>query len=197
MGAGKTTVGRTLAQLTGKRFVDSDHEIEARTGVKVSVIFDIEGEAGFRDREQAMIDELTQEAGVVLATGGGAVLRAENRVYLASRGMVVYLHGQPEDLYKRIAHDRSRPILRADDPLLRMQTLYGVRDPLYREVADLVVNTGRQSARALAVELQARLQAAAHGTPPQPIASSLAVRDAAPHDSAAHNRVAEPLSAQS
>ena len=163
MGAGKTTVGRALAQLTGKRFVDSDHEIEARTGVKIPVIFDLEGEQGFRDREQAMIDELTRESGVVLATGGGAVLRPENRAHLASRGMVVYLHGQPEDLYKRIAHDRNRPILRSDDPLVRMQTLYGIRDTLYREVADVVVNTGRQSVRTLALELQAKLQDAVYG----------------------------------
>ena len=158
MGAGKTTVGRQLASITGKRFVDSDLEIEARLGVKIPVIFDLEGEAGFRDREAAMIAELTQESGIVLGTGGGSVLRPENRAHLASRGTVIYLHGLPDELHRRTRHDRNRPILRADDPLARLTSLYEFRDPLYREVADVVVDTGKQSVKVLVERLLAQLE---------------------------------------
>jgi shikimate kinase len=149
MGAGKTTVGRQLAAEFGKAFHDTDHEIERRTGVKIALIFEIEGEAGFRAREKQVIDQLTQLAGVVLATGGGAVLDAGNRSHLAERGVVVYLHGQPKDLWHRTRHDKSRPLLQGTDPLEKLQHLYLQRDPLYREIADLVVDTGRQSTRAM------------------------------------------------
>jgi len=153
MGAGKTTVGKHLAAELGKTFHDTDHEIERRTGVKIELIFEIEGEAGFRAREAQVVDQLTQLSKVVLATGGGAVLAAENRKHLAGRGVVVYLHGQPKDLWNRTRHDKSRPLLQGTDPLEKLHSLYRQRDPLYREIADIVVDTGRQSARALLAQL--------------------------------------------
>ena len=150
MGAGKTTVGRLLARRLKLRFLDSDHEIERRCGVKVPVIFEIEGEAGFRSRESQTIAELTALEGIVLATGGGVVISGENRRLLAASGTVVYLCARPEDLYERVRHDRNRPLLATPDPLGRLRELYVHRDPLYREVADLVVDTGRQSVQSLA-----------------------------------------------
>lgn len=153
MGAGKTTAGRQLAAELAKTFHDADHEIEHRTGVRISLIFEIEGEAGFRVREKQMLDQLTQLANVVLATGGGAVLAADNRKHLACRGIVVYLHGQPNDLWQRTRHDKSRPLLQHADPLEKLNCLYLQRDPLYREIADIIVDTGRQSARELLVQL--------------------------------------------
>jgi shikimate kinase len=150
MGAGKTTIGRALARQCHKTFLDSDHEIEARTGVRIPVIFDIEGEQGFRLREREVIQHLVRQQNVVLATGGGAVLAPENRAALAAHGYVIYLHAQPEDLYARTRLDRNRPLLQAADPLGRLRALYAERDPLYREVADLVVDTSRQSVSALA-----------------------------------------------
>lgn len=150
MGAGKTTVGRLLAKHYGCRFVDSDHEIEARTGVKIPVIFEIEGEAGFRAREEAMIAELAALSGIVLATGGGAVLSPANREQLRAHGLVVYLRGSPEHLYERTRHDRNRPLLQTADPLEKLRELYRQRDPLYREVADVVIDTGRQGAAGMA-----------------------------------------------
>jgi len=158
MGAGKTTVGRHLARRLKRPFLDSDHELERRCGVRVPVIFDIEGEPGFRAREAHMIAELAAREGIVLATGGGAVLDAETRRRLAARGTVVYLHARPADLYERVRHDRNRPLLATADPLKRLEDLYAQRDPLYREVADVVVDTGEQSAQTLARQLLARLE---------------------------------------
>ncbi len=139
MGAGKTTIGRQLAKRLNKRFVDCDHEIEARTGVKVPVIFEIEGEAGFRQREAQVIDCLTREEDVVLATGGGAILDPVNRRHLQERGVVFYLRVPPRILYERTRHDRNRPLLQVADPLGRLEALHADRDPLYREVADVVI----------------------------------------------------------
>jgi shikimate kinase len=158
MGAGKTTAGRQLAAELAKTFHDSDHEIERRTGVKISLIFEIEGEAGFRKREKQVVDQLTQLANVVLATGGGAVLDADSRRHLAERGVVVYLHGQPKDLRHRTRYDKSRPLLQKTDALEKLQSLYLQRDPLYREVADIVIDTGRQSVRALVQQLLPQLR---------------------------------------
>ena len=141
----------------GKQFYDADHEIEQRTGVRIAVIFEIEGEAGFRAREAQMVEQLTALDDVVMATGGGAVLAAANRARLAARGFVIYLHGQPRDLYHRTRHDKSRPLLQTANPLAKLEELHRVRDPLYREVADLVVDTGRQSVSALVSQLLQRL----------------------------------------
>ena len=157
MGAGKTTVGRLLAKHYGCTFYDSDHVIEARTGVKIPVIFEIEGEAGFRKREEAIIAELTALSGIVLATGGGAVLSAVNRENLRDRGMVIYLRGLPEHLYERTRHDRNRPLLQTDNPLEKLRELFRQRDPLYQEVADIVVDTGRQSVAGMTRALYGKL----------------------------------------
>ena len=158
MGAGKTTAGRLLARRLKRAFLDSDQEIERRCGVKIPVIFEIEGEAGFRQREAAVIAELTALQDVVLATGGGAILAPESRRLLAARGTVVYLHAPPESLYERVRHDRNRPLLATPDPRARLAALYAERDPLYREVADVVIDTGRQSAQRLARQLLSRLE---------------------------------------
>ena len=158
MGAGKTTVGRWLARRLKLRFFDSDHEIERRCGVKIPVVFEIEGEAGFRARETQVIEELTRLRGIVLATGGGAVLLAENRAHLAERGYVAYLRASPEDLFERVRNDRNRPLLATPDPLARLRELYEVRDPLYREIADLVIDTGSQGVQVLAHELLDKLE---------------------------------------
>jgi shikimate kinase len=158
MGAGKTTVGRLLARKLKLRFIDADHEIEARCGVKIPLIFEIEGEAGFRAREAQVIAELTALQGVVIATGGGAVLAASSRKHLSKGGVVVYLRAQPEDLYERVRHDRNRPMLATADPLGRMKQLYAERDPLYREIADIVLDTGTQSVQTLARRLLGKLE---------------------------------------
>jgi shikimate kinase len=158
MGAGKTTVGRLLARSMKLRFFDSDREIERRCGVAIPVIFEIEGEAGFRAREQQVIEELTALRGIVLATGGGTVLAAANRRSLAAGGTVVYLNARPEDLYERVHQDRNRPLLATADPLARLRELHAERDSLYREVADLVVDTGAQSAQILARDLLEKLE---------------------------------------
>jgi len=149
MGAGKTSVGRVLAKRLQKTFYDSDHVIEDRTGVKIPVIFEIEGEAGFRVRESAVVDELTALRDIVLATGGGAVLSEKNRDRLRTRGMVVYLRASVRDLLNRTRHDKNRPLLQAADPRARLTELYEKRDPLYREVAHLTVDTGSQSLTSL------------------------------------------------
>lgn len=157
MGAGKSTVGRLLARRLKLRFLDCDHEIERRCGVKIPLVFEIEGEAGFRARETEVIAELTALKGIVLATGGGAVLAPENRRRLAEHGTVIYLRARPEDLYTRVRHDRNRPLLATADPLRRLRELHAERDGLYASIADLVVDTGRQTVQALARELVATL----------------------------------------
>ena len=139
MGAGKTTVGRQMARRLGRQFYDSGHEIVERTGVHIPTIFEIEGEEGFRRREAQTIAELSGIDNIVLATGGGAVLDPENRRVLHQTGWCVYLNVPPVLLHERTKHDRSRPLLRVEDPLAKLEELYAVRDPLYREAAHFVV----------------------------------------------------------
>jgi shikimate kinase len=165
MGAGKTSVGRMLARRLGKTFYDADLELERATGVKIPVIFEIEGEAGFRAREARLLAELAQHRNIVLATGGGAVLLPQNREVLARNGVVVYLRAAVNDLWHRTRHDRNRPLLRTADPRATLQELFAQRDPLYLEIADLVVDTGNQSLSALAHRLQQSLAEYARRAP--------------------------------
>lgn len=149
-GSGKSTVGRQLARRLGLRFFDSDHVVEQRMGCSVREFFEREGEASFRDLEQLLIDELTEDGpSCVLSTGGGAVLRALNRQHLHERTQVVYLHSAPEEVFRRLRHDRNRPLLQVADPLARLRELYSTRDPLYRETAHFVIETGRPSVSTL------------------------------------------------
>jgi len=141
MGAGKSTIGRQLARCLKLKFVDSDREIELRTGVDIPLIFELEGESGFRKRERKVIDELTTKPGIMLATGGGAVMDKLNRQHLAARGRVIYLHTSVEQQLQRTAHDRNRPLLQTANPKQKLQELMAVRDPLYREIADWVIET--------------------------------------------------------
>jgi shikimate kinase len=157
MGAGKTSVGKLLARKLGKVFHDSDHVIEERTGVRISVIFELEGEPGFRARETAALEELTKLPDVVLATGGGAVLSAHNRGLLRERGTVVYLRAGVNELWNRTRHDRNRPLLQTNDPYGRLCELHALRDPLYREVAHVIMETGTQSLKSLVNKLEQRL----------------------------------------
>jgi shikimate kinase len=150
MGAGKTTIGKALAHQLKLDFVDSDTEIEERTGADIPWIFDVEGEEGFRERECQVIEELSQRNGIVLATGGGAVVRAENRRALAARGFVVYLRTSIDQQVARTRNDRRRPLLQDGDPEQILRDLMSVRDPLYREIADYIAETDGSGARSLA-----------------------------------------------
>ena len=158
MGAGKTTIGRQLARSLGRPFYDSDKEIEARTGADIPLIFELEGEAGFRSREKAMIDELTQQPGIVLATGGGAVLDPDNRKHLAGRGFVIYLSAPIEQLFQRTSRDSRRPLLQTENPRQKLEEILAVRDPLYREVADLVLVTDNKPVRNVTTQLLKRIR---------------------------------------
>lgn len=157
-GAGKTTVGRHLARRMQRSFIDADHEIEARTGVRIPLIFDIEGERGFRDRESKVIAELANESNLIVATGGGAVLRSENRAALKQGGAVVYLHVAPRLLYERTRLDPNRPLLQVADPMKKIEELFAERDPLYREVADIVINCVGGSINYLIKHVERELQ---------------------------------------
>jgi shikimate kinase len=148
-GSGKTTVGKQLARRLKLPFIDSDHVIEERLGCSIREFFEREGEDRFRDVEQEVIDELSRGQSCVLSTGGGAVLRPANRRNLHDRGRVVYLRSTPEDVYRRVRHDRNRPLLLVADPLQRLRDLYDARDPLYRETAHYVIDTGRPSVATL------------------------------------------------
>lgn len=154
MGAGKTTVGRLLAKSLDMLFYDTDHEIERRTGVRIPVIFEVEGESGFRRREAAMIEELSQLPGVVLATGGGAVLMTENRENLKRNGTVIYLRANVHELWLRTRNDKNRPLLQNADPRSRLELLFAERDPLYREVATHIVDTGGQPVSAIVHQIE-------------------------------------------
>ncbi|GAB5452287.1 MAG: shikimate kinase AroK [Halioglobus sp.] len=153
MGAGKTTIGKHLAQHLKLRFVDSDSEIEARTGADIPWIFDVEGEEGFREREQQIIAEMTEWEDIVLATGGGVVLRPENRNALAGRGFVIYLYATVDEQVRRTRRDRRRPLLQQGDPEVTLRELMAIRDPLYREIADHIINTDNCSPRTVAQRL--------------------------------------------
>lgn len=158
MAVGKSTVGRMLAQALGMQFVDSDHEIEARAGAPVGWIFDVEGESGFREREHNILDELSRRQGVVLATGGGAVLEPCNRTMLAARGIVIHLDSPLERLVERTRRDRKRPLLQKGDPVEVLARLKREREPLYQEIADYRFVTDRQGPRVLAREIEERLR---------------------------------------
>lgn len=165
MGAGKSTVGKRLADVRGVEFVDSDIEIELRTGVDIPFIFEKEGEAGFRRRERAVIADLTQRHGIVLATGGGAILDPDNRQWLSARGFVVYLHASLDQQVHRTARAENRPLLNtSDDRRETLRRLFELRDPLYREIADLVVQTDGRNARTLVREIEEHLEHRPAGT---------------------------------
>lgn len=158
MGAGKSTIGRQLAEALGYSFLDSDQEIQQRTGVDIPTVFEFEGEAGFRARERQVIEDLTEQDGVVLATGGGAVMFAENRQRLAARGFVIYLHCSAEQQHMRTARDRNRPLLDTQDPLAKLKDLMAEREPVYRQVADMVVSTERRGTVSVVKEIVRRLE---------------------------------------
>jgi len=150
MGAGKSTIGRLLATELGLPFFDSDREIEGRSGANIPWIFDVEGEEGFRRRETQTIIELLQEEGpIVLATGGGAIMRPENRTAISQSSTVIYLHTTIEQQLQRTSKDKNRPLLQNDNPKAVLESLFELRDPLYREAADLIVKTDRQSPKSV------------------------------------------------
>ena len=157
MGAGKSAVGRQLARLLHLEFVDSDQEIESRTGVDIPFIFEKEGEAGFRKRESKVIDDLSRKDGIVLATGGGAIMDPENRNHLGARGFVIYLHTSVDQQLSRTHKGRDRPLLVNEDPRAVLEALMATREPLYRELADLTVETDGRKVRAVANEILDRL----------------------------------------
>jgi len=158
MGAGKSTIGRLLSQELRFEFHDSDKVIEQRCGADIPWIFEKEGEQGFREREEQVIDELTQLSGIVLATGGGAVMREQNRMHLGSRGTVVYLCTSVDQQLARTARDRNRPLLQTEDPEAVLRNLFATRDPLYRSVADIIIETDQRNPRWVVQELKKRLK---------------------------------------
>ena len=164
-GSGKTTVGRQLARRLGLEYFDSDHVIEQRLGCSIRTYFEHEGEERFREVESAVLDELTQKAGAVISTGGGAALRELNRQHLHERCQVVYLNSQPDELFRRLRHDVNRPLLQVNDPLSRLRDLHAVRDPLYRATAHFIIETGRPSVATLVNMIVMQLELA--GAVPQ------------------------------
>ena len=160
MGAGKTTIGRILAEILGVEFKDSDKVIEDRSGADIPWIFDIEGEEGFRNRETSVLQELVLESNLVLATGGGIVVREENRLCLRQSGTVVYLTADVDQLVERTCRDKKRPLLQVDNPELKIRELIEIREPLYQEVADFTVKTDGRGPRTVALDIARLLQEA-------------------------------------
>jgi shikimate kinase len=158
MGAGKSTIGRHLAELLGKDFRDSDQEIEKRTGAGIPLIFEIEGEAGFRNRESSVLNDLTRQSNLVLATGGGIILSPDNRKTLHERGIVVYLHAPLETLLARTRRDRHRPLLQTADRRRTLEDILKAREPIYREAADIVIETSHRSPMSVAREIVRKLE---------------------------------------
>lgn len=158
MGAGKSTIGRHLAELLGKEFQDSDQEIEKRTGASIPLIFEIEGEAGFRSRESSILDDLTRKSNMVLATGGGVILSADNRRILHARGVVVYLHAPLDTILQRTRRDRHRPLLQTADRRRTLEAILKAREPIYQQTADIVVETAHRSPMSVAREIARKLE---------------------------------------
>ncbi len=158
MGVGKTTIGRVLADQLNQEFFDSDREIEASTGADIPWIFDVEGESSFRLREQRMLNQLTLKSGIILATGGGAVLAEENRRNLQERGVVVYLRASIKQQVERTSRDKNRPLLQTPNPELKIRELMKIRDPLYNEIADIVIDTNRRNPRSVGLEIIRQLK---------------------------------------
>lgn len=158
MGAGKSTIGRYIAAEMKLEFYDTDQELEARTGADIAWIFDVEGEEGFRRRETAVISELTERQGIVLATGGGAIASAENRKYLGARGFVVYLQASVDQQFNRTKRDKTRPLLQTEKPREVLEQLSSEREPLYLEIADLVVPTDSKTVKSVAADIVKKLQ---------------------------------------
>lgn len=158
MGAGKSTIGKRLAKSINKEFIDSDHTIEEQTGVDIPTIFDIEGEAGFRKREESVIDSLTDKQNVILATGGGAILSEANRQHLMSRGIIIYLRTSVSQQLARTKHDRNRPLLATEDPESRLNELMHIREPLYLEAADITIDTDNRHSNQVVREIQKKIQ---------------------------------------
>ena len=167
-GSGKSTLGRVLARNLGKTFVDADHELERRLGVSISTIFEIEGEETFRTREEETLARLVQRVDIVLATGGGAVLRSTNREMLKTGGTVLYLHATPETTWERTRHSKNRPLLQTADPLARARSLYSQRDHLYRETADLVAEVDHQKSAQVLTMLRNHLELSSSPAPATP-----------------------------
>lgn len=157
MGSGKSTIGKVLARAMDMPFIDLDHQIEAKCGVKIPVIFEIEGEEGFRKREAQVLEEVTEQEGIVMATGGGAILQPDNRALLRQRGIVVYLKASVDELYRRTCRDRNRPLLATQDPKGRLRELLTQREALYDEVADIVMETSSSTVTAVAQKLIERI----------------------------------------
>ncbi len=167
-GSGKSTVGRHLAHRAGVPFIDLDHRLEQAIGTSIRSYFEAEGEARFRDLESRMLADVAQQpGGMVLSTGGGAVLRAENREVLRQFGDVLYLRASPEEIYKRVKHDKTRPLLQGGNPMERLRELYAQRDPLYRETAPYVIETGRPSVSTLVNMVMMQLEMAASASAPE------------------------------
>jgi shikimate kinase len=157
MGAGKTTIGKILAKHLGKIFYDTDHEIEKRTGVKIATIFELEGEDGFRKRETAIIQELSQLSNIIMATGGGAILAVDNRELLKSNGTVIYLRANVNELWHRMRNDKHRPLLQNVDIRAKLEQLYAERNPLYTETAALIFDTGNQPVASIISQIEKSL----------------------------------------